>query len=355
MMGTTQRRIPLPFPDRQAAGLLLGAQLRERLGAQAGQEPLTQVQPGPGAPVQQGSVAGPDARGGLPALVLGLPRGGVAVGAEVARILGAPLDVLVTRKIGYPPRPELGLGAIAEGGEPVYDHRLLATIGLEPADLLATAEREREELARRVRLYRGGQPPPDVSGRLILLVDDGIATGVTARAALRAIRARGAGRTILAVPVAPPAAAAQMMREADDVVVLASPAAFRSVGEWYVSFGQLSDADVLSLLARARARTRALRRVPAAARRLRRGRMDYESLGWGMRAVRRRWRGASCAGARRRALPRSGRPKHRTSPAGTARSSGIPPGPGNRRIRPWPCAPGSHAPAGAHRRDRRRG
>ena len=278
MMGTTQRRIPLPFPDRQAAGLLLGAQLRERLGAQAGQEPLTQVQPGPGAPVQpgpgapvqpgpgapvqQGSVAGPDARGGLPALVLGLPRGGVAVGAEVARILGAPLDVLVTRKIGYPPRPELGLGAIAEGGEPVYDHRLLATIGLEPADLLATAEREREELARRVRLYRGGQPPPDVSGGLILLVDDGIATGVTARAALRAIRARGAGRTILAVPVAPPAAAAQMMREADDVVVLASPAAFRSVGEWYVSFGQLSDADVLSLLARARARTRALRRSP---------------------------------------------------------------------------------------------
>ena len=200
--------------------------------------------------------------GALPALVLGLPRGGVAVGAEVARILGAPLDVLVTRKIGYPPRPELGLGAIAEGGEPVYDHRLLATIGLEPADLVATAEREREELTRRVRVYRGGQPPPDVTGRLIVVVDDGIATGVTARAALRAIRARGAGRTILAVPLAPRAAVAQMMREADDVVVLASPAAFRSVGEWYVSFGQLSDADVLSLLARARARTRALRRSP---------------------------------------------------------------------------------------------
>ena len=266
MKGTTQCRVPLPFPDRQAAGLLLGAQLREQLGAEAGQEPLSQVQQAPGAPVQEGpgagvqegSAAGPDARAGLRVLVLGLPRGGVAVGAEVARILGAPLDVLVTRKIGYPPRPELGLGAIAEGGEPVYDHRLLATIGLEPADLLATAEREREELTRRVRVYRGGQPPPDVTGRLIVLVDDGIATGVTARAALRAIRARGAGRTILAVPVAPRAAVAQMMREADDVVVLASPAAFRSVGEWYVSFGQLSDADVLSLLARARARARAL-------------------------------------------------------------------------------------------------
>jgi putative phosphoribosyl transferase len=274
MKGTTQCRVPLPFPDRQAAGLLLGARLREQLGAQAGQEPLIQVREGPGGPVEEGpggpveegpggpvreeSAAGPDAHRGFSALVLGLPRGGVAVGAEVARILGAPLDVLVTRKIGYPPRPELGLGAIAEGGEPVYDHRLLATIGLEPADLLATAEREREELTRRVRVYRGGQPPPDVTGRLIVLVDDGIATGVTARAALRAIRAKGAGRTILAVPVAPRAAVAQMMREADDVVVLASPAAFRSVGEWYVSFGQLSDADVLSLLARARARTGAL-------------------------------------------------------------------------------------------------
>ena len=175
------------------------------------------------------------------------------MGAEVARILRAPLDVLVTRKIGYPRQPELGLGAIAEGGEPVYDHGLLAAIGLEPADLLATAERERAELARRVRVYRGGQPPPDVTGHLVVLVDDGLATGVTARAALRALRAQGAGRIILAVPVAPPAAATQMKREADEVVVLASPAGFRSVGEWYMSFGQLTDAAVLSLLAQARA------------------------------------------------------------------------------------------------------
>jgi putative phosphoribosyl transferase len=233
MTGAGHGHVALPFPDRLAAGRLLGARL-------AGE---------PGAVTR--------ARGVLPVLVLALPRGGVAVGAEVARILDAPLDVLVTRKIGYPPRPELGLGAIAEGGEPVYDPALLAAIGLDAADLAATAEREREELARRVRVYRGGRPPPDLSGRLIVLADDGLATGVTARAALRAVRARGAARTVLAVPVAAQAAITQMEREADEVLVLASPAAFRSVGEWYAAFGQLSDADVLSLLAQARTRTRA--------------------------------------------------------------------------------------------------
>jgi putative phosphoribosyl transferase len=226
--------VALPFPDRLAAGRLLGALVRDT---------LLREEPG----------AAPGTRGGLPALVLALPRGGVAVGAGVARILQAPLDVLVTRKIGHPSRPELGLGAIAEGGEPVYDHALLAAIGLDVADLLATAMREREELARRVRVYRGGRPPPDVTGRLIAVVDDGLATGVTARAALRAVRDRGAARVILAVPVAPRAAVTQMQREADEVLILASPAAFRSVGQWYTAFGQLSDADVLSLLAQSRA------------------------------------------------------------------------------------------------------
>jgi putative phosphoribosyl transferase len=226
MKGARHDRIALPFEDRLSAGRLLGFRLRAELGADATVR-------------------------GLPVLVLALPRGGVAVGAGVARILAAPLDVLVTRKIGYPPRPELGLGAIAEGGDPVYDHALLARIGLGPADLATTAMREREELARRVRVYRAGRPSPDVGGRVIVLVDDGLATGVTARAALRAVRARDAARTILAVPVAPRAAVTLMQREADEVLVLASPATFRSVGEWYAAFGQLSDADVLSLLEQA--------------------------------------------------------------------------------------------------------
>ena len=162
--------------------------------------------------------------------------------------------MLVTRKIGYPPQPELGVGAIAEGGARVYDRAVLAALRLAPADLSDVAEREYAELARRVEVYRGGQPPPDVAGRSVIVVDDGLATGVTARAALRAVRAGRAARTILAVPVAPAASVAAMRAEADEVVVLASPRHFRSVGKWCVAFGQLSDADVLSLLAQAAAR-----------------------------------------------------------------------------------------------------
>ena len=215
----------LPFPDRQAAGQLLGARLRRDLDR--------------------------GADGDLPAVVLALPRGGVAVAYEVARALDVPLDVLVTRKIGYPRQPELGVGAIAEGTEPVYDGRLLRKLGLRPGDLSEVATRERAELARRVRVYRGGRPPPDVAGFLVVLVDDGLATGVTARAALRGLRAAGAGRTVLAVPVAPAASIGEMASEADEVVTLAAPGDFRSVGEWYTSFDQLTDDDVLALLAHA--------------------------------------------------------------------------------------------------------
>lgn len=220
----------LPFPDRRAAGRLLGARL--------------------GRDLDRGDRA---SGRGRPAMVLALPRGGVAVAGEVARVLDVPLDVLVTRKIGYPRQPELGVGAVAEGREPVYDGRLLRKLGLGPGDLSDVVTRERAELARRVRVYRGGRPPPDVAGAQIVLVDDGLATGATARAALRGLRTAGAARTVLAVPVAPAASIAEMRGEADEVVALATPEDFRSVGEWYMSFEQLTDNDVLALLAQARA------------------------------------------------------------------------------------------------------
>jgi putative phosphoribosyl transferase len=206
----------LPFPDRRTAGRLLAENLKDMAAKRT--------------------------------VVLALPRGGVPVGHEIAALLDVPLDLIVTRKIGYPPQPELGVGAIAEGGEPVFDTSLLDRLGIAPADLAPVVAAEKEELARRVRVYRGGRNPPDVAGRDVIVVDDGLATGVTARAALRSLRAAGAGSLVLAVPVAPPSAVEAMRLEADRVEVLAAPRRFSSVGEWYVSFGQLSDADVLALL-----------------------------------------------------------------------------------------------------------
>jgi len=211
------------FADRRAAGRFLAERLRQ--GISLGERDQS--------------------------LVMALPRGGVPVAREVADLLATPLDVLVTRKIGYPPQPELGVGAIAEGGEPVYDDTLLARLGLVRSDLQQVVAGERAELSRRVKVYRGGGPPPDVTGRPVILVDDGLATGVTARAALRSLRARSASWTVLAVPVAAPSSAAEMHHEADAVVTLLTPRSFRAVGEWYTSFDQLTDDDVLELLDRA--------------------------------------------------------------------------------------------------------
>ncbi|SEK97562.1 Predicted phosphoribosyltransferase [Nonomuraea pusilla] len=185
-------------------------------------------------------------------VVLALPRGGVEVAVPIARRLGAELDVLVVRKIGYPPMPELGVGALAEGGEPVFDLDLLHRLGLTPESVGRVVRREREELARRVEAYRGGRPLPGLSGREVIVVDDGLATGGTARAALRAVRAAGPARVTLAVPVGAPETVEALRAEADEVVALKTPAGFRAVGQWYERFDQLSDEDVLEMLGRSR-------------------------------------------------------------------------------------------------------
>jgi putative phosphoribosyl transferase len=220
---------PPAFADRAEAGTLLGAKVRTS---------LRDLQP----------------------VVLAIPRGGVAVGAGVARALEVRLELLVVRKIGHPRAPELGLGAIAElpavgeqagRGEPVFDDETLAQVGLTAADLGAVVARERDELVRRAATYRAGRSggEPDLAGRLAVVVDDGLATGVTARAALRAASALGAARTMLAVPVASPAAVEALDTETGEVVTLVTPRRFHCVGEWYADFGQLTDSDVLTILA----------------------------------------------------------------------------------------------------------
>jgi putative phosphoribosyl transferase len=217
-----QGEYPLPFPDRQAAGTMLGERLAHAVALGDWAERT---------------------------MVLALPRGGVAVAKQVATVLDVPMNVIVTRKIGYPRQPELGVGAIAEGLETaVYDASLLARLSLSPADLAPVVAAEQAELTRRVQVYRGGRPLPRVAGWYVIVVDDGLATGVTARAALRSLRAAQAAYVVLAAPVAAPAAAGDMRAEADQVIILATPRRFRSVGQWYRSFGQLTDADVLALL-----------------------------------------------------------------------------------------------------------
>ncbi|MEX0659846.1 MAG: phosphoribosyltransferase family protein [Egibacteraceae bacterium] len=183
------------------------------------------------------------------AVVLALPRGGVPVAVEVAAALDAPLDVIVARKLGAPGRPELGVGAVAEGGDPIFDHDALGLLGLDVADLADTVEAERAELDRRVHRYRGERPLTAVRGRTAVLVDDGLATGVTARAALRALRGHGPDRLVLAVPVAAPRTARRMADEADDVVVVATPRGFAALGQWYRDFAQTADEEVQALLA----------------------------------------------------------------------------------------------------------
>ena len=185
---------------------------------------------------------------GSGAVVLGLPRGGVPVAFEVAAELGAPLDVIVVRKLGLPSQPELAMGAIGEGGVQILNEAVVQQAWVTAADLAAAEERERGEIGRQALQFRAGRPRADITGRTAVLVDDGIATGSTARAACLVARAQGAARVIMAAPVGSPGSAAALSASCDEVFCLLTPESFSSVGEWYRDFAPVPDAAVAALL-----------------------------------------------------------------------------------------------------------
>jgi len=189
-----------------------------------------------------------DRHRGADVVVLGLPRGGVPVAAEIARALGAPLDVMVARKVGAPGNPEFGVGAVAPGGVRIVDARSLLMLGLPESALDQTIHDETQEMERRLLLYRGDPRPPDVAGKTVILVDDGLATGVTAHAAIDSLRQQGPARIVLAVPVGAPDVVARLADLVDEVVVPEQPEDLRAVGLWYDDFRQTTDAEVISLL-----------------------------------------------------------------------------------------------------------
>ncbi|MGC1888432.1 MAG: phosphoribosyltransferase family protein, partial [Stellaceae bacterium] len=183
-------------------------------------------------------------------LVLALPRGGVPVGYEVARALGAPLDVFVVRKLGVPGHEELAMGAVATGGVRVLNDQIVQGLRIPEYVIDAVAARERQELGRRERLYRGGRPPPEVHGRTVILVDDGLATGATMRAAIMALRKLQPARIVVAIPTASPETCEELKAEVDEVVCAIKPEPFLAVGHWYEDFSQTTDEEVRDLLAR---------------------------------------------------------------------------------------------------------
>lgn len=209
----------LPFADRAEAGRALGAALRQQWT-------------------------------GEPPVVLGLPRGGVPVAAPVAAALQAPLDVLVVRKLGTPGRPELAMGAIASGGIRVLNLSALRRRGIDDAAVERVAAQELVELERQERAFRGERARPELSGRTVVLVDDGLATGATLRAAVEAVRTTAPARVVAAVPVGAPEAVALLERVADELVCLHAPSRFGAVGAYYRDFTQTTDAQVQALLER---------------------------------------------------------------------------------------------------------
>jgi putative phosphoribosyl transferase len=181
-------------------------------------------------------------------VVLGLPRGGVPVANEVAKALGAPLDVIVVRKLGIPYQPEVAMGAVGEQDVRLVDWEIVSLAGVTAAEVRDVVERETEEVRRRARLFRGGGPPLDLEGRTVVVVDDGIATGSTIGVAVRVARVLGAAHVVVAAPVAAPDVTVRLRQTADEVVVLETPRSFRSVGEAYLNFDQVPDGVVAAIL-----------------------------------------------------------------------------------------------------------
>jgi len=188
---------------------------------------------------------------GSEALVLALPRGGVPVAFEVAKALRAPLDVFLVRKLGVPGQEELAMGALASGGSRVMNAEVVRALHIPKRDVDAAVERETRELRRRERLYRGDRPFPEVAGRTVILVDDGLATGASMRAAVVALRQQNPAKLVVAVPVAPLETCEALRAEADEVICAETPEPFFGVGRWYASFPQTSDIEVQELLGRA--------------------------------------------------------------------------------------------------------
>ncbi len=186
-------------------------------------------------------------------LVLALPRGGVVTGFEIARALGAPLDVLIVRKIGFPGQPELAIGAVSETGAVVLNESIISSYGVSEDYVRKEISRQKEEISRRVKLYRNGEPISELEGRTIILVDDGVATGATVKAAIATLKKEKITKLILALPVGPPEAAAELKEMVDDFICLEVPAYFGAVGAFYEDFTQVSDGEVVEMLGRAAA------------------------------------------------------------------------------------------------------
>ena len=181
-------------------------------------------------------------------VVLGIPRGGVVVAAEVAKILRAPLDLIIPRKIGAPRNSEVAIGAVAPDGTVILDNRMVAVMGISDDEITSLAEKVRVEISRREETYRGGRPARNLAGKVVILVDDGIATGYTILAALRAIKKQGPKKLILAVPVAPADTIRDLEREADQLICLEIPEDFYAVGQFYKEFDQTEDQEVMTLI-----------------------------------------------------------------------------------------------------------